>query len=105
MSERPAPPVTSEAAALDRLFSAAYEGLRRLASAVRRDDPEATINPTALVHEAWLKLAASPGLEYTPPVHFKRVAARAMRQVLVEAARHRKALKLPWRKWRGGEDV
>ena len=48
--------------ALDDLFSAAYEELRRLASAVRRDDPGATLSPTALVNEAWLKLADSPAV-------------------------------------------
>lgn len=79
--------------ALDDLFSAAYEELRRLASAVRRDDPAATLSPTALVNEAWLKLAGSPAVANTGPLHFKRIAARAMRQVLVEAARRRNAEK------------
>lgn len=79
--------------ALDLLFSATYEELRRLASSVRRDDPSATLSPTALVNEAWLKLADSPGLARTSPLHFKRIAARAMRQVLVEAARKRNAHK------------
>lgn len=79
--------------ALDQLFSATYEELRRLASSVRRDDPAATLTPTALVNEAWLKLANSPHLGATSPLHFKRIAARAMRQVLVEAARRRKANK------------
>ena len=60
---------------------------------VRRDDPGATISPTALVNEAWLKLADSPAVARTSPVHFKRIAARAMRQVLVEAARRRNAEK------------
>ena len=76
---------------LDDRFSAAYEELRRLAASVRRDDPSATMNPTALVNEAWLKLAGSPGLAHTSPLHFKRIAARAMRQVLVESARRRQA--------------
>ena len=49
----------SKNAELDRLYSAAYEELRRLAHAVRRDDPNASLNPTALVNEAYLKLAAS----------------------------------------------
>lgn len=80
-----------ERRALDDLFSAAYEELRRLASAVRRDDPGATLSPTALVNEAWLKLADSPAVANTSPLHFKRIAARAMRQVLVEAARRRNA--------------
>ncbi|SRR5581483_1847961 len=78
---------------LDELFSITYEELRRLASAVRRGDPSATLNPTALVHEAWLKLANSPSVPTTSPLHFKRIAARAMRQLLVEAARRRKSQK------------
>jgi RNA polymerase sigma factor (TIGR02999 family) len=77
--------------ALDALFSAAYEELRRLAAAVRRDDSAATISPTALVNEAWLKLRQSPEVAKTSRVHFKRIAARAMRQVLIEAARRRQA--------------
>jgi RNA polymerase sigma factor (TIGR02999 family) len=79
--------------ALDHLFSITYEELRRLAATVRRDDPGATLTPTALVNEAWLKLAATPGVAGTTRVHFKRIAARAMRQVLIEAARRRKAEK------------
>ena len=79
--------------ALDRLFSLTYEELRRLAQSVRRDDPGATLSPTALVNEAWLKLAGSPAVAHTSPLHFKRIAARAMRQVLVEAARRRNAHK------------
>jgi len=81
------------------MFSAAYDELRRLARAIRRDDASATIDPTALVNEAWLKLAGTPGLASTSPLHFRRIAARAMRQVLVEAARRRHARK------RGGVDA
>jgi RNA polymerase sigma factor (TIGR02999 family) len=84
--------------ALDDLFSLAYEELRRLASAVRRGDRSPTLNPTALVNEAWLKLASSPSFASESPLHFKRIAARAMRQLLVEAARRRGAEK------RGGAD-
>jgi RNA polymerase sigma factor (TIGR02999 family) len=76
---------------LDALFSAAYEELRRLASAVRRTDPSATASPTTLVNQAWLKLAGSPRFRAVSVLHFKRIAARAMRQVLVEAARRRQA--------------
>ncbi len=79
--------------ALDLLFSATYEELRRLASSVRRSDPGATLSPTTLVNEAWLKLAGSPPLAVTSRLHFKRIAARAMRQVLVEAARRHSAEK------------
>ena len=78
-------------AELDQLFNAAYDELRRLASAVRRRDSHATITPTALVNEAWLKLANTPRLGRVSPLHFRRIAARAMRQVLVEAARRRTA--------------
>jgi len=81
------------------LFSMTYEELRRLASSVKRGDPSATLNPTALVNEAWLKLANSPGLASASRLHFKRIAARAMRQLLVEAARRRNADK------RGGSDA
>ena len=84
---------------LDVLFTAAYAELRALAAQVRRDHPTATLNPTALVHEAWAKLARSPGFEVTSALHFRRIAARAMRQVLVEAARQRHAVK------RGGPDA
>jgi RNA polymerase sigma factor (TIGR02999 family) len=88
-----------ERRALDHLFSITYEELRRLASSVRRGDPNATLSPTTLVHEAWLKLANSPHLGTTSRLHFKRIAARAMRQLLVEAARRRHARK------RGGDTV
>lgn len=76
---------------LDDVFSATYEELRRLASTIRRGDPSATLSPTALVNEAWLKLRESPHLARASRVHFKRIAARAMRQVLIEAARRRRA--------------
>lgn len=79
--------------AIDLLFSATYEELRRLAASVRRGDPGVTLNPTALVNEAWIKLADSPPQVPLSRLHFTRIAARAMRQVLVEAARRRNAHK------------
>jgi RNA polymerase sigma factor (TIGR02999 family) len=79
--------------ALDQLFSVTYEELRRLAASVKRGDPSQTLSPTALVNEAWLKLANSPGIAAESPLHFKRIAARAMRQLLIEAARRRNAHK------------
>jgi RNA polymerase sigma factor (TIGR02999 family) len=84
---------------LDHLFSITYEELRRLAWSVKRSDRMASVTPTALVNEAWLKLANAPGFHAASPLHFKRIAARAMRQVLVEAARRRHADK------RGGSDA
>ena len=89
----------SERELLDHLFSVTYEELRRLASSVRRGDPSATLSPTALVNEAWLKLIRSQDLVPSSRLHFKRIAARAMRQLLVEAARRRHSDK------RGGEDA
>lgn len=81
---------------LDAHYTLAYEELRRLASAVGRHEVAgATLSPTALVHEAWLKLASSPDFASESRLHFKRIAARAMRQVLVEAARRRGAQKRP----------
>ena len=82
---------------LDAFISATYEELRRLAAQIRRDEPGQTLNPTALVNEAYLKLSASLRMTPASHLHFKRIAARAMRQVLVESARRRKALK------RGGD--
>jgi RNA polymerase sigma-70 factor, ECF subfamily len=78
---------------LDAYYTAAYEELRRLAAIVGRRGGSATLNPTTLVHEAWLKLARSPDFASESNLHLKRIAARAMRQVLVEAARRRHARK------------
>ena len=101
--EGPAGEASSSALGVDRrvlddLFSATYEELRRLAFAVRRRERSLTLSPTVLVNEAWLKLAKSPDFTFESPLHFKRVAARAMRQLLVEAARRRAATK------RGGDE-
>ncbi len=85
--------------ALDDVFSLVYEELRRLAGFIRRHDVNATLNSTALVHEAWLKLKDSPHLAETSADHFKAIAAKAMRQVLVDGARKRNAQK------RGGDGV
>lgn len=77
--------------ALDDLFSLVYEDLRRLAGCVLRNDRSARISPTTLVNEVWIKLSASPGVADTSVLHFRRIAGRAMRQVLVDAARRRGA--------------
>jgi len=95
--ERETHQTAKERQALDQLFSLAYEELRRLASSVKRGDPSNTLSATALVNEAWLKLAKQPGIAAASRLHFKRIAARAMRQLLVEAARRRNAHK------RGGD--
>lgn len=79
--------------ALDQVYSAAYEELRRLANRVRRGPSYVPLSPTTLVHEAWVKLAAAPGLAAADPLHVERIAARAMRQVLIDAARRSAARK------------
>lgn len=79
--------------AFDELYERVYEELRRLARAVRRGKSGATLNTTALVHEAYMQLLPSKDLEWADRKHFFGVAARAMRQVLVQAARRKKAAK------------
>ena len=76
---------------LDVMFSAAYEELRRLAASVRRDDPGATLSPTALVNEAWLKLASTPGCRPTspPPLQADRGPRHAPGAVEAPAAARR----------------
>jgi RNA polymerase sigma factor (TIGR02999 family) len=77
--------------ALDEVFSLTYEELRRLARSILRGEGVARLTPTTLVNEAWLRLAPYPKLADTSPLHFRRIAGRAMRQVLVDAARRRQA--------------
>lgn len=78
---------------VDELFSVTYEELRRIAAGVKHRDSRAPVSTTTLVNEAWLKLANSSALDLKSQLHFKRIAARAMRQILVEAARRRSAHK------------
>lgn len=83
--------------ALDRLFGRVYNELRRLAHVVRGGRAGDTLSTTALVHEAYLKLASSRSLEVKSRPHFFAIAARAMRQILVDSARRQLAQK------RGGD--
>jgi RNA polymerase sigma factor (TIGR02999 family) len=80
--------------ALDRLLPLVYEELRLLAGRqLGRERADHTLHATALVHEAYLKLAAGTSLNAIDRAHFLAIAARAMRQVLVEHARRRNAEK------------
>ncbi len=88
-----------DAEAFDALFEVVYGELRKLARSVRRSSGSETLNTTALVHEAYVKLTPSRALDWTDRKHFFGVAARAMRQVLVNAAERRSAIK------RGGGQV
>jgi RNA polymerase sigma factor (TIGR02999 family) len=81
-------------AALDAVFSATYEELRSLAHQHRlRWTGNETMATTVLVHEAWRKLARQERVHTRDRAHFMAVAARAMRQVLVNYAEERAAEK------------
>jgi RNA polymerase sigma factor (TIGR02999 family) len=80
--------------ALDRLMPLMYAELRRLAdSCLRRERSDHTLQPTALVHEAYLRLIGQDGHDFHGRAHFLGVAARVMRQILVDHARARNAAK------------
>ena len=88
-------------AAHARLMPLVYEELRRIARRqMRGEGPVPTLQPTALVHEAWLRLMASRGLSPANRAHFLGIAANAMRQILVERARARHAQKREGRRHR-----
>src|SRR5580704_16510067 len=78
--------------AMDRLFPLVYAELRRLAdSCLRRERPGHTLQRTALVHEAYLRLLGGSQPDYQDRAHFLGIAARIMRQILVDYARRRNA--------------
>ncbi len=80
--------------ALEELTPLVYREMRRLAAAyLRREKDALTLQPTALVHEAYLRLVDQSHAEWQSRVHFYGVAARLMRQILVDHARRRNARK------------
>lgn len=80
--------------AFSRLVPLVYEQLRKLARHQRRQGPQArSLDTTGLVHEAYLKLAGSPGLRIRDRGHLMAVTACAMRQVLIGRARARLRMK------------
>lgn len=80
--------------ALDRLLPVVYRELKRLAAGyLRSERAEHTLQPTALAHEAYLRLVGREKIEWQNRAHFLGVAARAMREILVDHARRRKAMK------------
>jgi RNA polymerase sigma factor (TIGR02999 family) len=83
--------------ASEQLFDALYDELHRLAQRVREGRAGGTMSTTALVHEAYIKLASAEGLAPESRLHFFRTAAKVMRQILVSAARRKLAGK------RGGD--
>ena len=79
--------------ALNDLFTNSYNELQRLAKSLRRADAKATISPSTLVHETWIKLVRSGSLAPDSQIHLKRIVAQAMRRCVTEAARRRYAAK------------
>ncbi len=80
--------------AAERLFPAVYEELRRLARhKMAQEAPGHTLQPTALVHEAWLRLVAPGQQSWQNRAHFFSAAAEAMRRILVDHARRKQSLK------------
>ena len=93
---RPANPDADRAR--EQLYAVTYPELQRVAMALlSHERPGHTLEPSALVHEVYLKLVAQDGIDWKDRVHFFGVATRAMRQILVDHARRRNAEK------RGGD--
>ena len=83
-----------EALAAEELLPLVYEELRRLAAhKMANEAPGQTLQPTALVHEAWLRLGAGAQPAWKNRGHFFAAAAEAMRRILVERARRHRRLK------------
>ena len=76
------------------LFTLVYDELRRIAAAyLRRERPDHTLQPTALVHEAYLRLVDQSEQNWQNRAHFLGIGAHLMRQILVDHARKRRAEK------------
>ena len=85
---------SGDQAALDELLPLVYDELRRQARRFMRAQPEGhTLQTTALVHEAYLRLIGQSSVEWQGRAHFFGVAAKAMRSILVDHARARSAAK------------
>ena len=83
-----------DSSALERLTPIIYHELLRLARArLSRENRDCTLEPTALVHECYLRLADQTRLQWQNLAHFYAVAANTMRRVLIDQARKRKSLK------------
>jgi RNA polymerase sigma factor (TIGR02999 family) len=86
--------------ALGKLIPVVYDELRHQAARyLRRERPGHTLQTTALIHEAYLRLINQQNIEWQNRAHFYAIAARLMRQILVDHARKRQATK------RGGSDI
>jgi len=86
--------VRGEKQASEELLPVVYEELRRLATAqMAKEAAGHTLQPTALVHEAWLRLTSGQSMSWNDRVHFFRTAAEAMRRILIDRARRKSRLK------------
>jgi RNA polymerase sigma factor (TIGR02999 family) len=86
--------MTDDRQSVDTLLPIVYQELRRLAANyLRRERPGQTLQPTALVHEAYLRLMKDKPNRWKNRAHFCAIAAHSMRQILIERARARGALK------------
>ncbi len=89
-----------------RMLELVYEELRRIAGRrLDRERADHTLQPTALVHEAWMRLFAETPARFTSRVEFVKAASSAMRRVLIDHARRRQALKRPPKGARVSVDV
>jgi RNA polymerase sigma factor (TIGR02999 family) len=80
--------------AAEELLPLVYNELRRIAGArMAQEQPGHTLQPTALVHEVWLRLAGNDGARFESRAHFFGAAAEAMRRILIDRARRRVAAK------------
>ena len=78
----------------DKLLPLVYDELRRLAAQkMSRESPGQTLQPTALVHEAYIRLVGSETQNWKGRTHFFTAAAEAMRRILIDNARRKKSLK------------
>ena len=78
----------------DQLLPLVYEELRKLAAArMANEKPGQTLQPTALVHEAWMKIAGNGNEHFANRRHFFKAAAAAMQQILIDNARRKQRLK------------
>jgi RNA polymerase sigma factor (TIGR02999 family) len=83
-----------ELSAASELLPLVYDELRRLAAAkMAHERPDQTLQPTALVHEAWLRLVGNEEQKWNGRAHFFGAAAEAMRRILIENARRKAAVR------------
>src|ERR1041385_8537560 len=85
---------SGEPQAAEQLLPLVYEELRRLAAHKMANElPGQTLQPTALVHEAWLRLTGNENVKWNGRAHFFGAAAEAMRRILIDNARRKRALR------------